>query len=189
VKLVVGLGNPGREYARTRHNLGFLVVDRLAAENGISVKKDLCDSLVAEWPTNDEPVVLAKPQTYMNRSGDAVASLLRRFHSTPENLTVICDDLDLPFGRIRIRPGGGSGGHRGLRSIIEKTGGSDFARVRIGIGRPPGGINPEEFVLQRFDPQEMSEVNEIVSRAAQAVCALLADGAGPAMERFNRSSN
>jgi PTH1 family peptidyl-tRNA hydrolase len=186
VKFVVGLGNPGRKYDRTRHNLGFSVVDRLAADNEIAVNRELCDALVGEWATEQGPVLLVKPQTYMNRSGDAVAALLKKFHSPPEEIIVVYDDLDLPFGRIRIRPRGGAGGHRGLRSIIERTGGASFCRVRIGIGRPPEGVDPEEFVLERFQAEEYGELAEIVPRAAQAVCALLVDGAERAMERFNR---
>ena len=186
MKFVVGLGNPGRKYDRTRHNLGFLVVDKLAADAKVAIKRDLCDALVGEWPTSDGTVLLVKPQTYMNRSGDAVAALLRKFHSAPEELIIVCDDLDLPFGRIRIRPKGGSGGHRGLRSIIEQTGGAPFCRIRIGIGRPPEGVTPEEYVLHRFDPEEAEQVEAVVSRAAQAVLSLLRDGAERAMDRFNR---
>ena len=187
MKFVVGLGNPGRKYDRTRHNLGFLVVDRLAADEQIAIKREVCDALVGELPTSNGPVLLVKPQTFMNRSGDAVAALLKKFHSSPEELIVVCDDLDLPFGRIRIRPGGGSGGHRGLRSIIEKTGGAPFCRVRLGIGRPPEGVNPEDFVLERFQPDETSQLGAIVSRGAQAVCSLIEDGTERAMERFNRA--
>jgi PTH1 family peptidyl-tRNA hydrolase len=188
VKLVVGLGNPGRKYERTRHNLGFLVIDRIATENEIAVKKKLCDALVGEWSCNGEKLLLVKPQTFMNRSGDAVKGLMRKFRASPEELVVICDDLDLPFGRIRIRPKGGAGGHRGLLSIIESVGGSPFYRVRIGIGRPPDGVNPEEYVLEPFDSEEIGQLDGLISRAAEAVISLLKNGGHWAMERFNRAS-
>jgi PTH1 family peptidyl-tRNA hydrolase len=188
VKLVVGLGNPGRKYERTRHNVGFLVVDQIATENKIAVKKKLCDALVGEWSSSGEKLCLIKPQTYMNLSGEAVKGLLRKFHASPEELVVICDDLDLPFGRIRIRPKGGAGGHRGLLSIIENIGGSPFYRVRIGIGRPPDGVNPEEYVLEPFNSEEIGQLDGLVSRAAEAVITLVNDGGQRAMERFNRAS-
>lgn len=188
MKLVVGLGNPGRKYERTRHNLGFLVIDRIATENEIAVKKKLCDALVGEWSCNGEKLLLVKPQTFMNRSGDAVKGLMRKFRASPEELVVICDDLDLPFGRIRIRPKGGAGGHRGLLSIIESVGGSPFYRVRIGIGRPPDGVNPEEYVLEPFDSEEIGQLDGLIPRAAEAVISLLKNGGHWAMERFNRAS-
>jgi peptidyl-tRNA hydrolase, PTH1 family len=188
VKLVVGLGNPGGKYDRTRHNLGFLVVDRIAAQSKITVKKKVCDSLMAEWSIAGERVLLAKPQTYMNRSGDAVKRLLRKFHASPEELVVVYDDLDLPFGRIRIRPKGGAGGHRGLLSIIESVGGAPFYRLRMGIGRPPNGMNAEDYVLEPFDSAEIPQLDEFVARGAEALCTLLSDGGHRAMERFNRAS-
>jgi peptidyl-tRNA hydrolase, PTH1 family len=188
VKLVVGLGNPGRKYERTRHNLGFLVIDRIATENEIAIKKKLCDAFVGEWSSNGEKIFLVKPQTFMNRSGDAVKGLLRKFHASPEELVVICDDLDLPFGRIRIRPKGGAGGHRGLLSIIESIGGSPFYRVRIGIGRPPDDMNPEEYVLEPFNSEEIGQLDGLVAGAAEAAITLVKDGGHRAMERFNRAS-
>ena len=188
MKLVVGLGNPGRKYEPTRHNLGFLVIDRIAAENGATVRRKLCEALVGEWSNNGEKISLVKPQTYMNRSGEAVKCLMRKFGASPEELIVIYDDLDLPFGRIRIRPRGSAGGHRGLLSIIEDIGGAPFYRVRIGIGRPPEGLNAEDYVLEPFSPQEMGDLNDVVSRAAEAVSSLLKDGGERAMERFNRAS-
>jgi peptidyl-tRNA hydrolase, PTH1 family len=187
VKLVVGLGNPGKKYERTRHNLGFLVIDRIATQNEVVIKKKRCNALIGEWSCNDEKVLLVKPQTYMNRSGEAVKKLIREFGASTEDLVVVYDDLDLPFGRIRIRPQGSAGGHRGLRSIMESVGDAPFYRVRIGIGRPPEGVNAEDYVLEPFDSQERSELNDSVSRAAEAVLTLLKDGAQRAMERFNRA--
>ena len=188
MKLVVGLGNPGRKYERTRHNLGFLIVDRIATENEVTVRKKLCDALVGEGLSDGEKVLLAKPQTYMNRSGEAVQCLARKFGAAPEDLVVIYDDLDLPFGRIRIRPRGSAGGHRGVLSIIEKMAGAPFYRVRVGIGRPPENMNAEDYVLEPFSALEMSDLNGVVSRAAEAVSALLKEGGQRAMEQFNRAS-
>ena len=187
MKLVVGLGNPGKKYERTRHNLGFLVIDRIATQNEVAVKKKLCDASVGEWSSDGEKVLLVKPQTYMNRSGAAVMGLLREFRASPEDLVVIYDDLDLPFGRIRIRPKGSAGGHRGVRSVIESVAGAPFYRLRIGIGRSPVGVNPEDYVLERFDSQEVGELDDIISRAAEAVVTLVKEGGQRAMERFNRA--
>ena len=186
MKLVVGLGNPGRKYERTRHNLGFWIIDHIAEGARIMVKKELCHALVGEFSSDGEQVLLAKPQTYMNRSGEAVKNLLGHFASTPENLVVVYDDLDLPFGRIRIRPEGGAGGHRGMLSIIESLAGAPFYRVRVGIGRPPERLDPADFVLEPFASDEADRVAELVSRASQSVVFLLREGGQRAMEEFNR---
>ena len=173
MKLIVGLGNPGRRYERTRHNLGFLVIDRIAAQNRIELGKIFCDALVGEGALENDKVVLAKPQTYMNRSGESVAPLGREYGIGPEDLIVINDDLDLPFGRIRIRPSGSAGGHRGLVSIMEKLAGAQFHRVRIGIGRPPEGMESAEYVLEPFNAAESEGLDEIVARAAESVSCLV----------------
>jgi peptidyl-tRNA hydrolase, PTH1 family len=187
VKLVVGLGNPGRKYEHTRHNLGFLIVDQIARQNQVALKKELCDALVGEWWSGDaQETLLAKPQAYMNRSGESVKDLLDHFHSTPDDLIVVHDDLDLAFGRIRIRPGGGAGGHRGVLSIVASLEGAQFYRVRVGIGRPPDGIDPTDFVLAPFTPEELGELDKLVSRAAEAVLTLLREGGKRAMVQFNR---
>jgi peptidyl-tRNA hydrolase, PTH1 family len=187
VKLVVGLGNPGRKYEHTRHNLGFLIIDQIARQSQVAVKKKLCDALVGEWSNDGERVLLVKPQTYMNRSGESVKALLDHFRSEPEDLTVIHDDLDLAFGRLRIRPTGGAGGHRGVLSIMESLAGARFYRVRVGIGRPPDGIDPVDFVLEPFASQEVDQLDEVVSRGSEAVISLLREGEQRAMERFNRA--
>lgn len=187
MKVVLGLGNPGRKYAQTRHNLGFLVVDRIASENRVPVKRKKQDSLIGEWQTNGERVLLVKPQTFMNHSGEAARQLLRLFPFTVKDLIVIHDDLDLPFGRIRIRPRGGAGGHRGMVSLLEALGEEGFFRVRVGIGRPPTGIDPTDYVLQRFSPLESRHLEQIVSRAADAVHCLVKEGPQRAMETFNRA--
>lgn len=186
MKLVVGLGNPGRKYQNTRHNLGFWTIDDIAQENRIAVKKKLGDALAGEWPSDGETTVLAKPQTYMNRSGESVSDLLRHFRAGPADLIVIHDDLDLPFGRIRIRPRGGPAGHRGVLSIIQSLGTEEFYRVRIGIGRPPDGVDPTDFVLESFTAEELDQLAGVVSRASQSVVFLLREGGPSAMEQFNR---
>ena len=186
MKLVVGLGNPGRKYERTRHNLGFLIVDQVARRNQVALEKDLCDALVGEGWCDGQRILLAKPHVFMNRSGESVKGLLDHFRSTSDDLVVIHDDLDLAFGRIRIRPGGGAGGHRGVLSIMESLGGGQFYRVRVGIGRPPDSVEPTDFVLEPFGAEELSQLDKLVSRAAEAVVTLLLEGGTRAMEQFNR---
>jgi PTH1 family peptidyl-tRNA hydrolase len=187
VKVVLGLGNPGKKYVQTRHNLGFLVLEQIAAENRVAVKRKKLGSLIGEWRTSAEQVLLVKPQTFMNRSGEAVSDLLLHFPFTVADLIVIHDDLDLPFGRIRIRRGGGAGGHRGVMSIMETLGEEDFFRVRVGIGRPPAGVDPTDYVLEPFSPEERLTLEQVVSRAANAVDCLLKEGPQRAMEKFNRA--
>lgn len=188
MKLILGLGNPGKKYERTRHNVGFLVVDRLAAKNGVVVDRKKYDSLIGDWQRDGEKVLLIKPRTYMNRSGQAVRSLLRYLPVEAADLVVIHDDLDLPFGRIRLRQRGGAGGHRGMSSLLEVLGEElYFFRVRVGIGRPPAAMDPTDFVLQTFSPEEAAQLDQIVSKAADAVECLLQEGPHRAMENFNRT--
>jgi len=187
VKVVLGLGNPGKKYQRARHNLGFLVVDRVAVGNSVAVKKRRYGSLIGDWQIAGEKVLLVKPQTYMNRSGEAVRKLFRYFPVTLKDLVVIHDDLDLPFGRIRVRPRGGAGGHLGVGSILESLGEEGFFRVRVGIGRPPPGVDPADFVLDPFSPDENAQLDQVVSKAAGAVACLLEEGFRRAMEKFNRA--
>lgn len=186
MKLVVGLGNPGRRYARTRHNLGFLLLDRIAEARGIRIGDDRCESLVGRGEWERESLVLAKPQTYMNNSGVAAAALLRRFRVEGANLVVAYDDLDLPFGRLRIRCGGSAGGHRGLASILQHVADRDFVRLRMGIGRPPAGVDPVEYVLSRFSAEEQQALEDVLSRAEDALEAIVLKGPVRAMEDFNR---
>lgn len=187
MKLVVGLGNPGEKYRRTRHNLGFLVIDQLARQKNISIDRNLCNTLIAEADNNGEKLILAKPQTFMNRSGIAVHALLNEFSGSAEDLTVVYDDLDLPFGRIRIRPKGSAGGHRGIVSITESLAGTAFSRVRVGIGRPPQGMDAVDYVLEPFSAAEVSELPELITKVAAAIEAVLKDGIERAMEIFNRA--
>jgi len=186
VKAVLGLGNPGKRYERTRHNVGFLVVDRIAAGNRVAVRQKRCQSLVGDRRKHGERTLLVKPQTYMNHTGEAVRDLVQRFSLGVKDLVVVYDDLDLAFGRIRIRVRGGAGGHRGVHSILESLGEEGFCRVRVGIGCPPPGVDPTDFVLEVFSPEERAELDEIVSRAADAVEWLLKEGPQRAMDRFNR---
>jgi len=184
MKLIVGLGNPGQRYERTRHNLGFLVIDRLAAQHHVALAEGICRSISGEGVCGASRIVLAKPQTFMNLSGEAVACLTRDFSA--EDVIVIHDDLDLPLGRMRIRSRGGAGGHRGVLSIIEGLGEVPFYRVRVGIGRPPAGIDSVDYVLQPFDLHESEQLPPIVERAAEAVVSLVSDGPARAMARFNQ---
>lgn len=188
MKLIVGLGNPGKSYSETRHNLGFMIIDRIAAQRAISVTENVCNSLVGEGSVAEEKIVLVKPQTFMNRSGSAVASLAREYGVGADALVVINDDIDLPFGRIRIRPNGGAGGHRGLISILEELGGAPFQRVRVGIGRPPLGTDPVDYVLAPFSAHEKEQLSAVVDRAAESVICLVQQGPEQAMAQYNRAS-
>jgi PTH1 family peptidyl-tRNA hydrolase len=185
VKLIVGLGNPGERYRSTRHNLGFLVIERIALRHGTELARKVHDAVVGALSLDGEATILAKPQAYVNRSGPVVRSLLEEFSLTPSDLIIVNDDLDLPFGRIRIRPSGSAGGHRGLASIIESLAGAPFCRVRIGIGRPPAGQEAAEYVLEPFSAAELGPLSEIVDRAAESVLCLVRDGLERAMAAYN----
>jgi len=186
MKLVVGLGNPGLQYAATRHNIGFMVIDRLAARLGAGAAKHMHHSLVQQAAVAGEKILLAKPQTYMNASGEAVAALLRWYRLPLFDLLVISDDMDLPVGRLRLRKTGGHGGHNGLRSIIELVGGRDFTRLRVGIGRPADcRHDPVDWVLGRFTPEEMELIAPALDAAAEAVETAVAEGIDAAMNRYN----
>jgi len=184
--LIVGLGNPGDEYAQTRHNLGFMLVDKLAADAGIRVKRHECGSLVGAGRIENQQAMLVKPQTFMNLSGEAVSCLNSKHESDDEDsLIVVSDDLALPFGAIRLRERGGAGGHNGLKSIIGSLGTNEFIRLRIGI-QPEHPINDaKRFVLDGFTGQEKKSLEEILERAAQAVRSVLRDGIAKAMSLFN----
>ncbi len=184
-RLIVGLGNPGREYAKTRHNIGFLCVDALARRWGLVFSRRRARAEVAEGQACGQRVILAKPQTYMNESGTAVRGLLKLTDLAPSDLLVIADDLDLPFGRLRLREKGSSGGHRGIQSIIDQLGTDRFARLRIGIGRPPPGVDPIEYVLTSFTASEAAELPIIFERAAEGIEVLLTRGIAAAMNTLN----
>ncbi len=184
--LIAGLGNPGVEYKNTRHNVGFMVVDKLAQVRGIKLSMKNHSARWGQGKIGDESILLAKPMTYMNESGVAVKSLLKDKDVSPDHLIVIYDDLDLEPGRIRVRADGGSGGHRGMRSIIRHIGTEDFIRVRIGIGRPPGRQDPADYVLSPFTRDQEEEINFAIIKAADAVGYIIANGAERAMNEFNR---
>lgn len=187
MKIVMGLGNPGRRYERTRHNLGFLVVDRIASAEGISLAHEICQSLTGRGFMFGGSVLLAKPQTFMNNSGEAAGCLLRRSRLSSAHLVVVYDDLDLAFGRLRIRLRGSAGGHRGLGSILQHVADEGMVRVRVGVGRPPAGVNPKDHVLKPFLPEERDQLDDIIARACDAVHGILDKGPEWAMEHFNRT--
>lgn len=185
VYLVVGLGNPGPRYAKNRHNVGFQVVERLAARAGGTFGHHPGRALACRVVLAGVPVVLAKPQTFMNLSGGSVAALVHWYHVDPlKNLLVVYDDLDLPLGKIRLRPAGSAGGHKGLASIIEHLRTQNFARLRVGIGRPAYG-EPHRYVLEDFTAEEWAVMDAAQERAADAVECFLSEGLAAAMNRFN----
>jgi PTH1 family peptidyl-tRNA hydrolase len=187
--LIVGLGNPGREYKATRHNIGFMLVDQLAGRLGASFGRMESRALVAKGSYQDRRIVLAKPQTFMNLSGQAV-SALRNYYKVPlANLLVVYDEVDLPSGVLRLRARGGSAGHNGMRSIIEKLGSQDFPRLRIGIGRPPGRMDAAAYVLQDFGRDERLIVEAALDRAVQATLTFIESGIQAAMNNFNAAEN
>jgi PTH1 family peptidyl-tRNA hydrolase len=183
---VVGLGNPGPRYEATRHNMGFLVVDRLASRGGDAGPwRQTCGSVAAEASCGGEPVLLAKPQTFMNRSGEALRALAERTGLEPDRILVVHDDLDLPFGRLRVRIGGGAGGHNGIRSAVESLGTGEFIRLKVGIGRPEPGGDVVEFVLSPFAPEEQAELPDLLGRAADVLGSIIVEGPLRAMNRFH----
>ena len=183
--LIVGLGNPGREYKDNRHNFGFLLVDRLTVRLNARMSRVHAKALVGSVNYEGNRIILAKPQTYMNLSGQAIQGLARFYKLPLENVIVAHDDLDLPFGTIRIRPGGGPGGQRGIASTIERLGSKDFRRLRLGIGRPPGRMEPAAYVLQDFPKADLPLLSEILDRAADAALTFVTEGLNAAMNKFN----
>ncbi len=186
MRIVVGLGNPGKRYEATPHNIGFMVVDHLARDAGGDWKRSLrFKARTAKVSLGAETVLLVKPQTYMNNSGLAVGGLLRFHKIERSDLVVVMDDADLELGRLRIRARGSAGGHRGLASVIEHVGGDAFARVRLGIGRRNAGGNLVNHVLSGFDVSDREVVEGTVTRGAEAVCGVVRDGVNEGMNRFN----
>lgn len=183
--LIVGLGNPGSQYRKNRHNVGFMVLDALAESAGIPLRRVSFQALVGKGNLAGAPVILAKPQTFMNNSGQSVAPLMRFYKIPLEHLLVVHDDLDLPFGTLRLRPQGGAGGQRGMGSIINKLNTQEFARLRMGIGRPPGRMDPKDYVLYDFDADQVEFLPEVLQRATDAVHRFIWDGIEQAMNDFN----
>jgi len=187
--LIVGLGNPGPQYVANRHNVGFRCVELLASTRDLTFDKKQKRARVAMGLVRGQRVIIARPQTFMNESGRAVAPLARFYKVQLERLLVVHDDLDLPLGTMRLRPEGGSGGHKGMRSIIEHLGGQKFPRLRIGIGRPPGRMDPAAYVLQNFSAQEEPLLAETLERAVAAIETWLAEGIEVAMTQYNRGQS
>lgn len=181
--LIVGLGNPGKEYEDTRHNAGFMLIDRVSSFFGIKFKR-AGKALYGEGSIAGKEVILLKPQTFMNLSGEAVSEFKTKYLIEPESIIAAFDDVDLPLGKIRIRKGGGSGGQKGIKSMIEHLGSSDFRRIRLGIGRPDHG-DIVAHVLSPFAPEEGEAVEEMMKRGAEALQTILAEGIDAAMNKFN----
>lgn len=185
MKLIAGLGNPGPQYANTRHNAGFMLLDRLAYELGAPIRRGAHQGLIGEAQIGGEKVILLKPLTYMNLSGQSVVPALRYYKLGPGDLIVVSDDLDLPLGKLRLRTSGSSGGQRGLQSIIQMLGTQDFARLKCGIGRPPQGVPAADYVLAPFDRNEQPVVAEMVQRGAELLRLAVTEGFEAAMQRFH----
>ena len=185
--LLVGLGNPGREYRDNRHNVGFMTVDRLAVRLNARGMKVQSKAIVITAAYEERKLILAKPQTFMNLSGQSVQGLAHFYKIPLTNLMMISDDLDLPFGTIRIRAAGGPGGQRGMASTIEHLGTKEFPRLRIGIGRPPGRMDPAAYVLQDFSKVEAQLLSEVLDHAADAALEFVVSGLNAAMNKFNGS--
>ena len=189
MKLVAGLGNPGEPYRGTRHNVGFEVVDALARRQGLGFETAPADAVQAKWRRPDGLVILMKPLTFMNRSGIAVGELARFYKVAAPDLLVVCDDVNLPLGRLRARATGTEGGHNGLRSIAESLGTIDYARLRIGVGRGDAVRDLADHVLARFEAEEGPGIDAAIARAADAVEAWLSDGLPAVMNAFNRAED
>jgi PTH1 family peptidyl-tRNA hydrolase len=183
--LIVGLGNPGRQYQSNRHNIGFMLLNRLAERLDTAFSRMESKALVTKAKHNNFTIILAKPQTYMNLSGQSVASLVKFYKIPFENLMVAYDDVDLPFGRIRIRPSGGSAGQKGIASIIERLGTKDFPRLRLGVGRPPGTKSAASYVLKNFSGEDAEFLPHVLDRAGDAVFTFITDDLETAMNRYN----
>ena len=185
MRLWTGLGNPGAKYAMNRHNIGFMALDRIAEDHGFSPWKARFQGLVAEGRLGGEKLLLLKPQTFMNLSGTAVAKLARTHEVPVEGIIVVHDDLDIPEATVRVKRGGGHGGHNGLRSLVSALGGGDFLRVRVGIGRPPGRQDPADFVLEPLRREVAERLADVVPHAAQAALHVLEHGVESAMREYN----
>ena len=187
--LIVGLGNPGEEYRETRHNLGFKVVDELAARAKLSSLKNKCQSFIGETRINDQKVIIAKPQTFMNNSGQAVASLLQWYKIPPEKVILIYDDVDLEVGELRLRKKGGTAGHKGVASVLSSVGTPDFIRVRIGVGRETADPDISDYVLSKIPNDHLTFIQDAVEVAADSVLTVIKSGIDAAILELNRKSS
>ncbi|MEP7038913.1 MAG: aminoacyl-tRNA hydrolase [Acidobacteriota bacterium] len=183
--LIVGLGNPGLRYDKTRHNLGFMLIDRLARELQTQVKREECRALIGRAEIENQTVELVKPQTFMNLSGEAISCLLKKNNRSVENLIVIVDDLALPLGKIRLRANGSAGGHNGLKSVNDCLKTQEYIRLRIGIFPEHQINNTKNFVLENFSKTDLETVEKVLEQSADAICAVLSDGVEKAMAKFN----
>ena len=183
--LIVGLGNPGLAYRHNRHNVGFMVADALAEKLEIPLKRVKFKAQIGNGKLGDIPIIIAKPLTFMNNSGEAVAPLVRYFKVPLERLLVIHDDMDLPLGTLRMRPSGGSAGHNGMLSIFDKLGTNAIPRLRVGIGRPPGRMDPADYVLQDFPRSEEELLSMVIAQACEAALAFITTGLEKAMNTYN----
>jgi PTH1 family peptidyl-tRNA hydrolase len=183
--LIVGLGNPGREYAQTRHNIGFMLVDRLTVRLNARGMKVQSKAIVITAQHEGQKLILAKPQTFMNLSGQAIQGLVRFYKLPLDHVLVAHDDIDLPFCTLRMRPGGGAGGQKGIKSTIDQLGTNEFARLRLGIDRPPGRMDAAAYVLQEFSQKELMAVSETLDRATDAALTWVLEGLNVAMNKFN----
>jgi len=184
--IIAGLGNPGRSYRGNRHNIGFMVLDQVAEELNVTFSKMKREALFTRARVGDHRLLLVKPQTYMNHSGRAVQAYLQFHKCPPDHLLVVYDDVDLPFEHLRLKPGGGAGGQKGMRSIINAVGTEEFPRLRVGIGRPPGRMPVSAYVLRDFSPQEQEVLPFLLDDAVQGVLAFVKTGIHKAMTRINR---
>ena len=189
MKLVAGLGNPGRPYVGTRHNVGFEVVDLLAARHKLTFEAAPANAVFARWRRPDAVTLLVKPLTLMNLSGEAVGALVRYYKVEIPDTLIVCDDVNLPLGRLRARASGSEGGHNGLRSIADHLGTIDYARLRVGVGRGDARRDLADHVLARFEPEEEAGIRDAIARAADAVETWIADGLGRMMNVFNRAED
>lgn len=185
--LIAGLGNPGEQYAQTPHNLGFLVVERLAARHAIRLSRKECQALIGQGSLGGKPVLLAKPQTFMNLSGVAVKPLLEKAEATPAELILIYDELDLPWGSLRVRPNGRAAGHNGIKDVIAKLGTQEFPRVRLGVHPGHPLTSGADYLLSRFSRQQIESLDSLLDFAADAVESIIAEGVEKSMTRFNGS--
>lgn len=183
--VVVGLGNPGPEYAGTRHNAGFWCIDLLAKKHDITLERRHRSAIIGEGDIGDKRVIIVKPRTFVNRSGATVSYLKARYALPTCRLLIVCDDINLAPGKLRLRRKGSAGGHNGIKSVIEATGSQDFPRLRIGVGRPPEGTGQIEHVIGPMEPEDRDIVDEAVERAADAVACLLSEGMDETMSRYN----
>ena len=186
MRLLVGLGNPGSKYERTRHNVGFRVAEQAARKLDVALDQTRWNAVLGSGRPRGEPVSVLLPQAFMNLSGEPVGHAARLWKVQPAEIVVVHDDMDLEFGRLQVKLGGGEGGHNGLRSMKQHLGTQDYVRVRFGVGRPPPQWEGADWVLARFSPEEESELQELVPQAAEAAVAALLEGPLQAMNRFNR---